>query len=169
MIHPLVVQLRFTRSEFVRGLQNISDEDARRRFLPMNCISWIIGHLAFQENTYWLKRAQGKDAAPQLDGLVGWDQPASTPPLADMWAAWQAVTAAADPYLDTLTTEALSTFMMVNGKPARESIGSMLRRTTYHYWYHLGEAQAIRQMLGHPDLPDFVGAIHAEAPYVPEG
>lgn len=168
MSHPLIAQLRFTRSEFQRGLQNLTDEEARRRFMPMNSISWIIGHLAYQENTYWMKRAQGKDAAPQLEGLVGWNQPASTPPLADMWDAWQAVTAAADPYLESLTTEMLSTFMTVNGKPARESIGSMLRRTTYHYWYHLGEAQAIRQMLGHTDLPDFVGAIHAEAPYVAE-
>ena len=27
----------------------------------------------------------------------------------------------------------------------------------YHYWFHLGEAYAIRQLLGHPDLPEFVG------------
>ena len=27
----------------------------------------------------------------------------------------------------------------------------------YHYWYHLGEAHATRQMLGHTDLPQFVG------------
>lgn len=168
MAHPLVAQLRFARSEFQRGLQGITDEEARKRFMPMNCISWMVGHLAFQENRYWMVRAQGKDAAPQLDGLVGWDQPASTPPLADMWDAWKAVTQAADPYLDTLTTETLQSFYIINGKPHAESVGSMLRRTTYHYFYHLGEAMAVRQMLGHTELPEFVGAIHDEAPYVPE-
>lgn len=168
MTHPLVVQLRFARSEFKRGLRGLKDEDACKRLMPMNCISWMVGHLAYQENTYWLKRAQAKDAAPQLDGLVGWGQPASTPPLAEMWAAWEVVTAAADPYLDTLTSALLVTHMNVKGKPSRESVGSMLRRTTYHYWYHLGEAMAVRQMLGHPKLPEFVGAIHDEAPYVPE-
>lgn len=168
MTHPLVAQLRFTRSEFKRGLQGLTDEEARKRFMPMNCISWMIGHLANQENRYWLKLAQGQDAAPQLNELVGSGQPASTPPLADMWAAWETVTAAADPYLDTLTTEILPTFMTVNGQPARESIGSMLRRNTYHYWFHLGEGMAVRQMLGHTQLPEFVGAIHAEAPYEPE-
>ena len=168
MTHPLVIQLRFARSEFVRGLSDVNDEEARRRFMPMNCISWIIGHLAYQENTYWMKRAQRKDVAPQIEGLVGWDQPASTPPLADMWAAWHTVTTAADPYLDSLTTDTLTTFMIVNGKPHRESVGSMLRRVTYHYWYHLGESQAIRQMLGHTGLPEFVDDIHDEAPYVPE-
>jgi hypothetical protein len=36
------------------------------------------------------------------------------------------------------------------------------------YWYHLGEALAICQMLGHTDLPDFVGDIDSLAPYIPE-
>jgi hypothetical protein len=39
MAHPLVDQLRFARSEFRRGLEGFSDEEARRRFLPMNCLS----------------------------------------------------------------------------------------------------------------------------------
>jgi hypothetical protein len=38
---------------------------------------------------------------------------------------------------------------------------------TYHYWFHLGEAQAVRQALGHTSLPSFVGDI-AQAPYRPE-
>ncbi len=27
----------------------------------------------------------------------------------------------------------------------------------YHYWFHIGKAHAIRQQLGHTDLPQFVG------------
>lgn len=38
MPHPLVYQLRFTRSEFLRAVKGVSDEDARKRILPMNCI-----------------------------------------------------------------------------------------------------------------------------------
>ena len=34
----------------------------------------------------------------------------------------------------------------------------------YHYWYHLGEGLAIQQMLGHTDLPQFVGNM-PQAPY----
>jgi hypothetical protein len=49
--HPLVTQLRFARSEFQRCLDGVSAEDAVHRFGPMNCISWIVGHLANQENT----------------------------------------------------------------------------------------------------------------------
>ena len=45
------------------------------------------------------------------------------------------------------------------GKPYPENVGTMLLRNLYHYWYHLGEAQSIRQMLGHRELPQFVGYI----------
>ena len=166
--HPLVSQLRFTRSELTRALEGVTDEEARHRFLPMNSISWIIMHLACQEQYFWLISAQNKFAIPHIYKLAGYGQPASTPPLADAWQAWRTITAAADPWLDTLTTPMLTTSMIAEEMQEGESIGSMLRRLTYHYWYHLGESQAIRQMLGHKNLPEFVGAINEEAPYIPE-
>ena len=58
--------------------------------------------------------------------------------------------------------------LLLNGEPVGQSRGSALRRITYHYWYHIGEIQAIRQMLGHPNLPEYVGDIETEAPYRPE-
>jgi hypothetical protein len=98
-----------------------------------------------------------------------------------MWQAWHDVTATTDSYLDTLVTEDLiphltqDTGSGENGYEAAlfgtlskkalvkgiirswESVGTMLLRTTYHYFFHTGEAHAIRQQLGHPDLPWFVG------------
>ena len=71
MTHPLVVQLRFARSEFVRCLEGLTDEDARTRLGPMNSISWIIGHLANQEHFYWCILGQEKSVAPGLNDLVG--------------------------------------------------------------------------------------------------
>jgi hypothetical protein len=35
----------------------------------------------------------------------------------------------------------------------------------YHYWFHIGEILAVRQLLGHPGLPEFVGDLHVDAPY----
>ncbi len=167
MTHPLVIQLRFARLEFVRCLEGVTDEEARRRFEPMNCISWLVGHLANQENTYWVLIAQGKQIRPDLYPLVGYGKPASAPPLVEMWAAWREVTAVADQYLDTLTTDTLQTYFEWKGKPMQESVGTMLQRNLYHYWFHTGEAYAVRQMLGHTGLPDFVGDMSA-ALYRPE-
>jgi len=161
--HPLVAQLRFARSEFQRCLDGVSAEDAIRRLEPMNCISWIVGHLANQEHRYWVIWAQGENLAPELQALVGYGQPASTPPLDEMWETWHTVTRAADRFLDTLTTERLQTYLEWKGKPVQESIGTLLYRNIYHYWFHTGEAHAIRQMLGHGELPQFVGDMSSAA------
>ena len=134
MIHPLVDQLRFTRSEWLRALDGVSNEEARRRFEPMNCISWIIGHLAAQENSYWVLWAQDKELWPHLNELVGWGKPPSRPPLDEMWQAWREITHAADAFLDTLTPHMLPTHIEWKGKPLRESIGTMLQRNIYQYW-----------------------------------
>jgi hypothetical protein len=167
MSHPLVTQLRFARSEFVRCLEGISDADARHRFEPMNCISWIIGHLAEQEHRYWLLLGQDRVLYPDLYKRVGFGKPATTPPLDEMWATWRAIAEAADPYLDTLTPDTLQTHFMWKDTPLEESIGTMLHRNIYHYWFHTGEAHAIRQQIGHTDLPQFVGDMSA-ATYHPE-
>ena len=156
-MHPLVSQLWFTRDELVRCLDGVPAADARRRLLPMNCISWVVGHLAYQENTYWVWGAQGRGLAPGLAELVGYGRPATTPPLDEMWAVWRTVTAAADAYLGTLTPDALQTHLAPQGRPWGETVGTMLLRNIHHYWFHIGEAHAMRQMLGHGDLPEFVG------------
>jgi uncharacterized damage-inducible protein DinB len=168
MPHPLVLQLRFTRGEFQRGLAGLGEEDAVRRILPMNCISWNVGHLAWQEQRYWLTWLQGQTPVPQLNDLVGNGQPACTPSLAEMWDAWQTITRLADPFLDSLTTEQLLETHSLEDPPIEFTAGNLLQRVIYHYWYHTGENAAIRQMLGHTDLPQFVGNIDDEAPYHPE-
>jgi hypothetical protein len=38
----------------------------------------------------------------------------------------------------------------------------------YHYFYHIGEIMAIRQLLGHTNLPEFIGDLDRAAPYRPE-
>jgi hypothetical protein len=157
MVHPLVTQLRFARSEFVRCLEGVPPDDARRRLKPMNCLSWIVGHLASQEHFLWVEMAQGQNIAPGLRELVGFGQPASTPPWEEMWELWHAITGAADVYLNTITSELLYRHLEWQGEPNAEDIGTTLLRNIYHYWFHLGEGHAVRQMLGHGDLPVYVG------------
>ena len=170
MPHPLVDQLRFARAEFRRGLAGLSQEDACRRFLPMNCISWNVGHLAWQEQRYWLHRGQGRLLLPEVNKEFAYGAPASTPPLSAVMAAWEAITAECDPWLEAVTVEKLQEHIMRRDSAPDPDVtfGSLLLRTTYHYWYHNGENQAIRQMLGHTRLPQYVGDIDVKAPYRPE-
>lgn len=166
MVHPLVEQVRFARSELKRALDGVSNEDARKRLMPMNSIGWMICHLAGQERRYWLIRAQDKgDTITELDEWGAYGVPANTPPLDGAWKAWEEATTAVDPYLDELTTERMLENLTINGRTSPESIGTMLQRVIYHYWFHIGEATAVRQILGHTDLPEFVGPLGEQAPF----
>lgn len=166
MVQPLVEQVRFARSELRRALAGVTDEEARQRILPMNSISWMICHLAGHERRYWLQTAQGiANTITELDDWGAYGKPASTPPLAGAWAAWEAATTAVDPFLDSLTHERMLEHLVIDGRRREESIGTMLMRVNLHYWFHIGEAMAIRQCLGHTNLPEFVGPLGEAAPY----
>lgn len=164
MAHPLVDQLRFTRGEWQRALKGVPAADGVRRFEPMNSISWIVGHLAWHEQRYWLTRLGGETPMPVLNELVASGGPATTPPLRSMLAAWRTVTSAADSHLEGLSEADL--LESLPGSPTR-LVGNALQRVTYHYWFHIGEILAIRQLLGHPRRPEFVGNIDDLAPYRP--
>ena len=166
--HPLVDQLRFTRSEWLRGLKGVSEDAGTRHFSQMNSIGWIVGHLAWQEQRYLLHRPQGIMLREDIQRNFASGGPMSTPSLAEMLAAWRNITKATDPFLDQLTTQKLLVDLPFNGKRSGQTQGSAIRRLTYHYWFHIGEILAIRQQLGEKGLPEYVGSIEAKAPYRPE-
>lgn len=159
-----VKQLRFVREKWLSGLEGLSAEDAQYRPGKMNSISWMVGHLAYFEQRTWLEMAQQQTLSEAVKAC-GFGEPASNPPYADMMRDWQAITAASDVYLDSLSDDDLMTHLMRGEQPARENIGTNLLRHIWHYWYHLGEMQAIRQMLGHENLPGFVGYMPQEMTY----
>lgn len=165
MTHFLVEQLFFARAEWVRALNGVSEEDGNQHFGHMNSISWIVGHLAWHEQMYWLERRQGKVLIPALNTLFAFGAPMVTPSLSETLVHWRTITTAATPYLERLTDAEMHQPML----PAHpdKSLGTALLRVIYHYWFHIGEILAIRQMLGQTGLPEFVGRIDAQAPYRP--
>lgn len=166
MPHPLVDQLRFARRQFGVAVAGTPEEDGLRRLGPMNSIGWIVAHLAWHEQAYWLKRAQGITVHAELDELGASGKPATTPSLTAMLAAWEAVTAASDPWLDAQTPATLHTPAW--DAPNARLVGNGILRVTDHYWFHAGEIMAIRQVLGHAGLPEFIGDIDTLAPWRPE-
>jgi uncharacterized damage-inducible protein DinB len=168
MPHPLVLQLRFTRSEFQRAVSRISDEDARKRVVPMNSISWTVGHLAWQEQRYFIYFPTGELLLPKINENYSFGSPHSTPPLKEMMSAWRKITKATDKWLDSLTTKKLLQFVKLDGKKTSRMYGNLLQRVIYHYWYHTGENMAVRKILGHTGIGYFVGNIDGKAPYTAE-
>ena len=64
----------------------------------MNCISWNVGHLAWQEQRYFLTYAQGLQPYPDIAKEFATGAPASEPLLARVLEAWRAITLGADPW-----------------------------------------------------------------------
>ena len=116
MPHPLVDQLRFTRSEFMRGIRGIDEAAAQRRIEPMNAIGWNVGHLAWQEQQYFVTWPSGERPYPDIDREFISGGPPSTPSLERVLGAWRAITAAADPWLDGLTSEDLERHVVSGGR-----------------------------------------------------
>jgi len=141
-----------TRKEFLRGLQDVGDEGARKRIDPMNCIGWIIGHLAWQEHVLFVAWPQGKEAEPQYRPY-GFGSPPSQPPLEEVMTLWRVACDAADVWLHAADEESLQ---QVFTSSEGENAGTLITRNIFHYWCHIGEISAIRQMLGHHHPPQFV-------------
>ena len=150
--HPRVDQLRFARAEWLRGLEGLSEADAAVRLEPMNSISWMVGHMAWHERQVWYRRARGLKVEPILDAFAT-GQPASVPSTGGHAGSLGRVVAGADPYLDSLTTAEFEQRPLHDPDgPDPPIIGSQVQYVTYHYWSHIGEVSAVRQILGHPDL-----------------
>jgi hypothetical protein len=82
-----------------------------------------------------------------------------------MWTAWAGVVTVSDPLLDALTTASIERPLAFDGRADPPAAGTELLHVIYHYWGHIGEASAVRQLLGHPGPPEFVGDIDRLAPW----
>src|SRR5256712_14222139 len=109
----------------------------------MTWIGWIVGHLSGKERRYLLRRPQRIMLRQDIQDRLASGAPMSTPSLAEMLAAWRTITAAADPFLDKLTTDQLLVDLPLDGQVSGQTPGSAIRRLTYHHWVHIREILAI--------------------------
>ena len=152
-MHTLVDMLNISRKEFSRNLKGLTDPDARKRIEPMNCMSWIIAHVANQYHTFFVEWAQGKERDERYLPY-GFGSPASQPPLEEAMTLWNDACQRADVWLQTATDEDMKA-LPVTASPETENMGALTVRCIFHTWCHLGEISSIRQILGHKP-PQFV-------------
>ena len=157
MAHLIVEHLWFARSKWETGYEGISAEDAVKRVGDANCASWMVGHLACFEQFTWCTLAQGITVVEELSAY-DFGQPATTPPLDEVFDMWHKVMPVANQYLATLTEPDMTTFLKFrNGRTFWDDIGTTILRHTWHYWYHLGEMQALRSGMRHKNMPPYIG------------
>jgi len=153
--HHLVRYLGHVRREFRRALDGMTTADLERRLGNLNSAAWIVGHLAWQEQSYWLT-SRDREPAAELSGFAS-GKPSSDPAIATMLAAWERVTAAADGWLTGLDAGDLSGHVSGRELFEHENIGTLLTRVIGHYYLHIGQITVIRKLLGYP-VPVFVGS-----------
>ena len=150
-MHTLVDMLDISRKEFNRNLKGLTDEDSRKRIEPMNCISWIIAHVADQHHTFYVAWAQGKEREERYS-QYGYGSAASQPPLEEAMNLWNDACRDADAWLQMATEESMKA-QPVTASPESENMGALTVRCIFHTWCHMGEISSIRQVLGHKPPP----------------
>ena len=120
----------------------------------LNAGSWIVAHLARQQDDYWNAGAQGLDADAWLvEQRVGSGDAPSVPDFAEAVAAFARVRARAIPYLRALRRKDLEA--VVRRSPSfgvEQTAGELLARSVGHCFAHTGELAAIASLVGAPDL-----------------
>ena len=152
---------RFAFSEFERGLEGISDEEARTRVeksdgTKMNAITWTIKHISVP----WLFGYTLAADRPMPSGMrdyFGADADPTPPPLADALALFADARASMEAWLPRADEDLLSSKRDFGPLPD-ENIGTQLMRAVLHTWFHIGEINATRQLLGHAEIP-YVGVL----------
>ena len=143
----------FALSEFRQGLADLTDEEARTRMpkadgTSMNAISWIVGHIAL----HWLGLTGDVKGVPLGKGLDAFTYRSNdpTPPPLD-----KVLRSLGDAESSIEWIARVDDKLMFGGA-APENTGTQVMRAALHTWFHIGEINAIRQMLGHPEI-EFVG------------
>ena len=73
---------------------------------------------------------------------------------------WRGATAVADTHLASLTLEDMVGSVAFMGETFPEPIGAILQRMNNHYFCHMGEASAIRQILDRATVPEVMAVFH---------
>jgi hypothetical protein len=155
MSHHLVKYVFHVRRELNRALEGISEADLDKRVAGMNSCAWIVAHLAWQEQRYWLEPRQlppVADLSPYKSGGA-----ITHPSFSEIYPLWQEITGQSEGWLNSLNEDDLRLHFSGSKFFEIENRGSLMTRFIGHYYLHIGQITVIRKILGY-DVPSFVGS-----------
>lgn len=157
--HHLVRYVQHVRRELRRALEGMTVADLERRVGGINSVAWMVGHLAWQEQSYWLT-SRGEPSPSSLDLQAfgfGRSRPEAMPAFEDLYEAWTSVTEATNGWLVSLGETELRSHVEGRKLFEEENVGTLLTRVIGHYYFHIGQITAVRKLLDYP-VPTFVGS-----------
>jgi uncharacterized damage-inducible protein DinB len=145
------------RADLMRALDGFDDASGALRLGGLNEVAWMVAHLAFQEQAYWLLAFDRDPPRPQLAEYRR-SRPDPVMPLSQALDAYRAVSAATEPFLLGLRAEDLERRTPSVELQLKEPIGVLCLRVFGHHYVHIGQITAVRRWLGMP-VPPFVGRL----------
>ena len=146
----------FTFSEFERGLEGLSDEDARLRMkkadgTEMNAVSWSIAHIA----AHWLAvaaYARKEETPSNLMRFFGAEADPTPPLVSDALKLLEEAKASTEWIANADNGLLAETRDGLQASATHGNVGTAIMKVALHTWSEIGEINAIRQMLGHPTI-----------------
>lgn len=146
MTHALIGQFLLTNDQVKKYYLDLSDDDIKAVFKPINCIGWLIGHMALGNYQFLFKNI-GNDI-PEDAKLYGNGQPHSTPDRDLIINMWEDSADNLKNWIINVSDDDLINNMTGKMKDEKVNLGTDLSRMMFHTWNHLGEIASVRQLLG---------------------
>ena len=135
----LLALLRYQRESFVRKVDGLTDEQARRVLVPSGTtLLWLTKHLVFAEQIWVCRRFAGQDV--ELDGEVGPDDT-----VADAIVAYRALW----PVVDAIVAASAMDAVIPDpaGGPTPVSLRWILGHLIEEVARHAGHADILRELI----------------------
>jgi hypothetical protein len=165
---PRLVRLLWDAYDEVERVASALPNPGRGRAIGrLNAGSWIVVHLAQQQEAYWCTGAQRLEPDGWLaEQRAGFGDEPSVPDFGEATQAFARVRASATPYLRSLRPEDLDAVAPRSGsRGADQTTGDLLVRSVAHLFVHTGELTAIASLVGAPDLGVPGRLTHSTAPH----
>jgi hypothetical protein len=146
MTHALIGQFLLTNDQVNKYYFDLSDDDIKAVFKPINCIGWLIGHMALGNYQFLFKNIG--NVIPEDAKLYGNGQPHSTPDKNFILNMWEDSADNLKKWIINVSDDDLINNMTGKMKDEKVNLGTDLSRMMFHTWNHLGEIASVRQLLG---------------------
>lgn len=150
----IIDQYKITNNQVLNYINDISDEESKAIFTPLNCISWTLGHLSRYNNLAFAARDKGEEIPEKFRDFEN-GSPHSQKDLSYVKGLWEQTLNDTDKFLDNLKEEDLKRILN-NDSYDVDNLGTVMTRMIFHSWNHLGEIASVRQLLGkNPGNPGY--------------
>ena len=121
----IIDQYKITNNQVLNYIDDITDEESKRIFEPLNCISWTLGHLARYNNLTFAARSRGVEIPNEFKDFEN-GAPHSQKDLSYVKGLWIKTLKDTEKFLDGLNENDLVK-ILDNDSNAGDNLGTVIK------------------------------------------